>query len=92
MELRGTAISYSSHKNKVKKIWEKELLTNIKIKQNLNKSKIEEIENHKTELYAISQENPNGSMIRAKAKDIEQGEKTTKHMYFCSHKKHNFIS
>ena len=53
MELRGTAISYASHKNNVKKMWEQELLTYMKIEHNLNKSKIEEIENHKTELYVI---------------------------------------
>ena len=91
MELRGTAISYSSHKNKLKNIREQELLSNIKkIEQNLNESKLEELENYKTELYSIRQENLKGSMIRSKAKDIDQGEKPTK--YFCNLEKHNFIS
>ena len=91
MELQGTAISYSSHKNKLKNIREQELLSNIKkIEQNLNESKIEELENYKTELYSIRQENLKGSMIRSKAKDIDQGEKPTK--YFYNLEKHNFIS
>ena len=66
IELRGTAISYSGHKNKLKNIREQELLSNIKkIEQNLNESKIEELENYKTELYSIRQENLKGSMIRS---------------------------
>ena len=91
MELHGQSISYASFKHKERNKVEQILIENIRsTENNLEKNKIENLENLKTQLNDIWQEKLKGHVIRSRAKHIDQGEKPTK--YFCGLEQLNYIS
>ena len=91
MAIKGTSISYSSHKKKETEYKEKELIKNIKdLEANLSDSNINEIDLLKKELNTIRQNRMQGILIRSRAQIIEDDEKPTN--FFCNLEKHNFTS
>ena len=74
MELHGQSISYASFKHKERNKVEQILIENIRsTENNLEKNKIENSENLKTQLNDIWQEKLKGHVIRSRAKHIDQG-------------------
>ena len=90
MELRGKSISQSSHKKKQRDEKENTLISNIrKLEQDLNSENMEKLESMKTDLYELRKEKIKGAVIRSRAINIVEGEKTK---YFCALESHNFMS
>ena len=93
MEVRGQTISFSSHRKKQNDKKERQLAEEIlKLEQNLTKNKMEKfnLENFKLELTKLRQIKVKRSVIRSRATNLVEGEKTTK--YFCSLETHNYLS
>ena len=94
-QIRGKTISYASHKVKEKKNLENELIQEIAIlEKRLAVNPSENIRNllelKRKAHENIIEEKTAGSMLRSKARWIEQGEKNTK--YFLNLEKRNYNS
>ena len=89
MEIRGKTISYSTFKKKQTDRTEQHLIEEInKLEENNNDPGT--LDEKKTDLESIRQYRLAGSMVRSRAKWIEQGEQPTQ--YFCSLECRNFVS
>ena len=90
LEIRGKSISYATHKNKEKKKEEENLVKEIEdIENNLQADNIQLLERKKELLQDLRKAKIDGSIIRSRAKWIQEGEKCTK--YFCSLEKRNYV-
>ena len=91
MEIRGDTISYSAYKKKTNNQQETKLCEQIK-ELEYNDNTISEVldEKNKHDLIELRKEKLNGHCIRARAKWIEEGDKTTK--YFCNMESRNYYS
>jgi hypothetical protein len=79
MEIRGQSISYAAHKKKENSKLEQELLRNIEnIESNLNEDNLESLQCLKEELKVIQDHKLEGFIIRARVKNIMEGEKPSK--------------
>ena len=90
LEIRGKTISYSSFLKKQRNNKEKKLveeITALEIELTPNNALLEE---KRLELQEIRKKKIEGSVIRSRAKWIDQGEKTSR--YFCNLENRNFIS
>ena len=77
--IRGKTISYSSAKAKQRNSCERELLRKIQsLEANLNEQNLDEYNSLKIDLEQIISLKAQGTMLRSKAKIIEENEKPTK--------------
>ena len=90
MEIRGRTISYSSYKKKQQNIREKNVIKEIESLEEQAIIDTEELESKKKELEDIRVCKIKGSIVRSRAKWIEEGEKPTN--YFFSLENRNFVS
>ena len=83
MEIRGKTISFSSYKTKQNKNHESNLTKKIDILQkSLTETNSDQLRELQNELENVRESKLKGSLIRSRAKWMEDGEKPTK--YFCS--------
>ena len=90
MEIRGRTISYSSFRKKQQNFKERNLQKEIQALEDQEIFDLETLEVKKKELEEIRLNKLKGSVIRSRAKWIEEGEKPTK--YFFGLENRNFIS
>ena len=98
LNVRGKSISYSSHKAKINRLNESELVKKINTLEesllstnNGNCNDIaNEIDNIKKQLQLIREPKIKASMLRARVEIYEEGEKPSK--YFCNLEKRNYIN
>ena len=90
LEIRGKTISYSSFLQKQKNNKEKELIEEISMLEAQNEINNTILQEKKTELQEIRKKKLEGSLVRSRAKWIDQGEKTSR--YFCNLENRNYIS
>ena len=62
----------------------------LKLEQNLTEDKIQELEKLKLELTELRQIKVKGAVIRSRATNLLEGEKSTK--YVCALETHNYLS
>ena len=90
MEIRGSTISYSSHKKKCQINREQELMKQIEvIENNLNQDNEMLLINLQNELQLIREDKTKVNIIRSRAEWIENGEKPT---FFCNLEKYNYTN
>ena len=90
LEIRGKTISYSSFLQKQKNNTEKKLIDEISLLETQNIIDNALLEEKRIELQEIRKKKLEGSIVRSRAKWIDQGEKTSK--YFCNLENRNYIS
>ncbi|KAK3083672.1 hypothetical protein FSP39_001222 [Pinctada imbricata] len=92
LEVRGIKISYASYKKKIQNETEQNLLKEIEEIEQNNPGVInyQQLEEKKNELENLRKEKLKGSIIRSKAKWVEEGEKPSK--YFCNMESRNFVN
>ena len=96
LEIRGMTISYASYKNKVNKLEEKQLISQIQLLEEINQNTctnsilLEILEEYRNKLESLRKIKIDGMILRSRANWIENGEKPTK--YLCSLEKRNFIN
>ena len=90
LEIRGKSISYAAHRNKERKKEEENLIKEIAdMEKNLQEKDIQILETKKESLQSLRKSFIDGSIIRSRAKWIQEGEKCTK--YFCNLEKRNYV-
>ena len=83
LEIRGKSISYAAHRNKEKKKEEEILIKEIAdLENDLQESNIELLERKKESLQSLRKTYIDGSIVRSRAKRIQDGKMRTK--YFCN--------
>ena len=90
IEIRGKTISHSSYRKKQQDTREKSLRDEIQELEDQDNLDFEKIEEKKEEIKKIRQNKLKGSIIRSKAKWLEEGEKPTN--YFLNLENRNFTS
>ena len=91
MEIRGKSIFYASYKKELKNIHKQKLIKAIQVlEDNLTENNSLSPEEQKLELCKLREENMKGFVVRSRANNIENGEKSSQ--YFCSLKTNNFAN
>ena len=91
MEIRGKTISFSSYKAKQNKNHESNLIKKIDILQkSLTETNSDQLRELQNELENVRESKLKGSLIRSRAKWMEDGEKPTK--YFCSLESSHYVN
>ncbi|KAK3104781.1 hypothetical protein FSP39_009989 [Pinctada imbricata] len=91
MEIRGKTISYSSYIKSRRDRKEKELINEIRImEENESDDNINQIQDKKAELQVIREKKIEGSIIRSRAKWLNEGEKPSN--YFLNLESRNFVN
>ena len=93
LELRSLSISFSSNLKKMDNNNEKAIENEIKVLENSTsniESNYDKITNLKTELQTIREKRLRGTLIRSRARWVEEGEKPSR--YFLNLENRNFVS
>ena len=90
MEIRGECIRFASQLNKKDRIRENEIEEKLIQLHDNNVSISNEIETLENELKNIREKRMEGTLIRSRARWIQDGEKPTR--YFCNLENRNFVS
>ena len=90
MNIRSKTISYASFKKKKMNLKENDLKCEIQEMETQNNLNLDVLEQKKRELENIRQKRLKGSIIRSRARWVEEGEKPTR--YFLNLENRNYVS